>query len=179
MILFKDSKQRSSIRQGNQPNGRILESVEGGSLIYAIRKDDIGPLCKASLDYSALEVNNTGHLKVHTNHITTRSSNGSPIVEALTTNILAALQPIFFYRLYNLYMSETMGVVEKAGWSFQSIEDSGASQKWIRNYQSNDLYINLNPGYIDLQAGTGLDIITANGSAKLEWSVGYSLIRWE
>ena len=179
MILFKDSKQRSSIRQGNQPNGRILEAVEGGSLTYVVRKDDIGTLCKASLDYTVLEVNNTGHLKIASNLITTLSSNGAQIITATTTSILGALQVTFFYRLYSLYISELGGVLEKAGWSYQGVGDGVVAQRYIRNYNSNDLYVNFNPGYIDLAPGTGLNIVTVNGGANIEWTVGYSLIMVE
>ena len=178
MIKFKNSKGQWSIRQGNQPKGQILTDIGGGGILYAIRKDDTGSLCEASLDFTALEVNNTGHIKSLSNDIDFVTSNGTLITTATTTTPLAALQDVYFYRLYSLYICNFAAAIEIAGWNFQKNGEPAASRKYNKSYgQNQDLMLNFLPGYVDLAPGTALSIITDNGSAQLEWTIGYSLIR--
>jgi len=177
MIQFKDGFGNVNMRQGNQFNGKILDTIRALGLILGVRTDQIEALAKVSGSYSPFQLDKSGHIKTILNDITWITSNGTTITTATTTTILAELQNNFYYRLYYLQACNLNAISEIIRWNFKGGMDSAASNKTSRGLGLNqEQVIDMKPGYTDLSPGTGLSLVTVNGGAAIEWTVGYSIM---
>ena len=180
MISFKDNNDADNIRQGGQSDGKLLTFLKALGIVLGVRQDELGSLTDKNGGFTASQYDKVGHIKSIMNHIDVVTSNAVPITAAATNVILQGLQNSFYYRLYFVQCFNLSASTEIVRWDYKTNKDSQSLNRLAKGLGLNgEQLVTFSPGYVDLAPGTGLNLITVNGGASIEWSVGYSLLNVE